>query len=257
MVLCFDIGNTDIDVGVFENDSFSRGFNVSYTKGLTRREYTPDIARQIKENNINPQGVTGCVLCSVVKSTTVGVQQALKEIFGCEPVLFENDETTGIVIKTDNPAEVGLDIIAGCMAAKSRYSLPAIVIDMGTATSVTAMNEKGELLGVSIITGVMTSLMALHNRTGLPVDRSLTPPSHAIGTNTPDSIASGIVLGSAYMMDGMIKAFEKEMGTVCNVYATGGLSKIIMPLCEKECMVNENMLLEGLYRYYKAKTGLE
>lgn len=254
MVLCFDIGNTDIDVGVFESDVLLRTFNIDYVKRQSKWDYIITLKDGLKNNNINISDVEGCVLCSVVHNTTQGVYMALEEIFGFFPMLFSNDEYADIVVNIGNPQEVGVDIIAACLAVREKYSLPAIVIDMGTATTVTGMNEKGELLGVSILTGVITTLKALHDRTGLPVDLSLTPPEHAIGTDTPKSIASGAVLGSAYAMDGMINAFKKEMGTDAYVYATGGISKVIMPLCENECTINGRLLLEGLYIYYKERT---
>ena len=252
MILCFDIGNTDIDTAVFENDVLVKTFSIPYSKTTTVLRYKTLIESSLAENGIDPQTVTGCALCSVVAVATQPVTQALTEITSAAPLLFANDEHCGLSVKTDNPREVGADILAGCLAVKRQYALPAIVIDMGTATTVTAMNSKGEILGVSIMTGVMTVLNALNTSTGLPVDPRLTPPPHAIGTNTPDSIASGMVLGSAYMMDGMIKAFEKEMGEKCHIYATGGISKVIMPLCERQRDINDNLLLEGLYMYYKA-----
>ncbi|MBR5520698.1 MAG: type III pantothenate kinase [Oscillospiraceae bacterium] len=255
MILCFDIGNTDIDVGVFENDVHVKDFHIPYEKEQGCWTYLGSILKALQQNDIKPGDVRGSILCSVVSNTTASVYEAMEIAFSHKPVMFENNETTDLVIKTDNPREVGLDIIAGCMAVKERYSLPAIVIDMGTATTVTAMDKDGAILGVSILTGAITTLRALKTSTGLPIDESLTPPGKVIGTNTPDSIASGIVYGSAYAMDGMVRAFEKEIGEKCHVYATGGISKVIMPLCECNCVVNDNLLLEGLYMYYKRARG--
>lgn len=257
MILCFDIGNTDIDVGVFENDVHTRDFRVPYKKERTCWNHLANILKALQAEGIKPEDVKGSILCSVVKSATQGVYEALEIAFTHKPVLFENnEELTGITIKTDDPREVGLDIIAGCMTVKEKYALPAIVVDMGTGTTLTAMDAEGSILGVSIVIGVTASLQALNRRTGLPVDMSLTPPPKAIGTNTADSIASGAVLGNAFLMDGMINAFEKEMGTKCNVYATGGIADRIMPLCSHENVVNDDLLLDGLYIYYKRARGL-
>ena len=167
----------------------------------------------------------------------------------------ENNNVTGIDVKIDNPDEIGLDILAGCITVKEKYSLPAIVVDMGTGTTLTAMDKDGSILGVSIVPGILIALQALGSRTGLPIDESFSAPNKAIGTNTKDSIASGVVLGNAFLMDGMIAAFEKEMGCECNVYCTGGGSKFIMPLCQHPHIINENLLLEGLYLYYKKVKG--
>ena len=257
MILCFDIGNTDIDVGVFDNDLHVKDFHIPYRKEQSCWTYLGSILKALKANDITPEDVKGSILCSVVANSTQGVYEAMEIAFSHKPVLFENNpDITGIEIKTDNPAEVGLDIIAGCMTIKEKYTLPAIAVDMGTGTTLTAMDETGAILGVSIVPGVIIALEALNQRTGLPIDKSLTPPEKVIGTNTADSIASGAVYGNAYLMDGLIYAMEKEMGAKCNVYATGGISKVIMPLCSHESVLNDDMLLEGLYIYYKRTKGL-
>lgn len=257
MILCFDIGNTDIDVGVFENDIHVTDFHIPYEKEQSCWTYLGGILKALKANDIKPENVKGSILCSVVENSTQGVYEAMEIAFSHKPVLFENNpDITGIEIRTDDPAQVGLDIIAGCMTIKEKYSLPAIAVDMGTGTTLTAMDREGRILGVSIVPGVIIALEALNRRTGLPVDTNLPIPAKAIGTNTHDSIASGVVLGNAYLMDGLISAFEKEMGGSCNVYATGGISKVIMPLCSHRVTLNDDLLLEGLYIYYKRAKGL-
>lgn len=257
MILCFDVGNTNIDVGVFENHQLIKKFNISYRKEQSCWTYLGDILKALKANSIKPEEVKGSVLCSVVADSTQGVYEAMEIAFSHKPVLFENNkEITGMEIKTDNPDEMGLDIIAGCLTVKENYPLPAIVVDMGTGSTLTAMDEKGDILGVSILPGILVALQAFNARTGLPVDESLKTPAKVIGTNTQDSIASGIIYGTAYRMDGMINAFEKEMGCRCNVYCTGGGSKYIMPLCQHSHILNDNLLLEGLYLYYRKYKGI-
>ena len=257
MVLCFDIGNTEIDVGVFDNDAYVETFSIAYEKYQSCWTYLGGILKGLKAHNIDPKDVKGSILCSVVSDSTQGVYEAMEIAFSHKPVLFENNsEYTHLEIKTDDPAEVGLDIIAGCMAVKEKYTVPAIVVDMGTGTTLTAMDKDGSILGVSIIPGILISLQALNARTGLPIDESLPAPKKAIGTNTADSISSGLLLGNAFMIDGMISAFEKEMGTECDVFCTGGGSKYVMPLCQHSHTINENLLLEGLYIYYKNYKGI-
>ena len=255
MILCFDIGNTDIDVGVFHNDILVKNFDIPYQKEQSCWTYLGNILKGLKANDIKPEDVKGSILCSVVKNSTQGVYEAMEIAFNHKPVLFENNGVAGIDVKIDNPDEIGLDILAGCITVKEKYSLPAIVVDMGTGTTLTAMDKDGSILGVSIVPGILIALQALGTRTGLPIDESFSAPNKAIGTNTKDSIASGVVLGNAFLMDGMITAFEKEMGCECNVYCTGGGSKFIMPLCQHPHILNENLLLEGLYLYYKKVKG--
>lgn len=252
MILCFDIGNTDIDVGVFENDVHIKNFTIPYQKEQSCWTYLGGILKALKANDIKPEDVKGSILCSVVKNSTQGVYEAMEIAFSHKPVLFENNsDVTGLDIKTDSADEIGLDILAGCMTVKEKYPLPAVVVDMGTGTTLTAMDKNGSILGVSIVPGILIALQALNTRTGMPIDESFTPPAKAIGTNTADSIASGVIFGNAFLMDGLIKAFEKEMCCECNVYCTGGGSKYIMPFCQHPYTLNENLLLEGLYLYYK------
>ena len=257
MVLCFDIGNTEIDVAVFEKDVLIKYFNIPYQKEQSCWTYLGGILKALKANDIKPEEVEGSILCSVVANSTQGVYEAMEIAFSHKPVLFENNpEITGIDIKIDDPDEVGLDIIAGCMTVKEKYTLPAVVVDMGTGTTLTAMDKDGSILGVSIVPGILIALQALKSHTGLPAEENLLAPAKVIGTNTADSIASGVVFGNAFMMDGMISAFEKEMGTQCNVYCTGGGSKYVMPFCQHPHIINENLLLEGLYIYYKNHKGI-
>ena len=250
MILCFDIGNTDIDVGVFVNDVLSKTFRIDYVKGQQSWEYVEPIKRRLRENGIGIDEVEDCILCSVVHNTTQGFFVALNEVFGFNPKMFTNDQVVDMKVKIKNPQEVGTDIVASCLAVREKYTFPAIVVDMGTATTVTAMDEEGSILGVSILTGVITSLNALHDRTGLPVNPDLPIPEKAIGTDTPKSIASGAVFGRAAMMDGMIDRFKAEMGCDATVYATGGVSKVIFPLCRNKAVINNDLLLEGMYCYH-------
>lgn len=251
MVICFDVGNTDIVAGIFENDKIVKHMRFRYVKGLSEFEYLPFLHEKMNVNNVDISKITGCVLCCVAKNTADSLALAIETLFAVPPVIFKNDKTCRLDIKGKDPNEVGTDIVAACMAAKENHTMPCIVIDMGTATTVTAMDKNAAIIGVSIIPGVFTSMWALRDRTGLPVDETLARPTKAIGTDTPESLASGIVLGSAYCIDGMIEAFEEEIGSKCSVVATGGASQFIIGSCKREITLNNNLLLEGLYCYYK------
>ena len=256
MVICFDAGNTDLVAGIFCDDAVKDIIRIPYKRGLSAAEYYSLISKYMQDNSIDISSVEGCLLCCVAKGTAEELSCAIGKLFGKKPVMFSNDETCQLKILTEDPNEVGTDIIAGCMTVKEKYTLPAVVVDMGTGTTLTAMDKDGSILGVSIVPGILIALQALNARTGLPIDESLTAPAKVIGTNTADSIASGVVFGNAFMMDGMISAFEKEMGTQCNVYCTGGGSKYVMPFCQHPHIINENLLLEGLYIYYKNHKGI-
>lgn len=251
MVICFDVGNTDIVVGVFDGEVSVISSRFRYVKGLSEREYLPFLQEKFRLAHMDCSKIDGCVLCCVAQNTAQGLFLALEAALGVTPILFKNDSKCLLETKVGDLQEVGTDIVASCMAAKNNYSLPCIVIDMGTATTVTALDKEGLLCGVSIIPGVFTSLWALRDRTGLPVSETLTVPNKAIGTDTQQSLASGIVLGSAFCLDGMIEAFEKELGSGCSICATGGAASFIVPSCKRKIILNENLLLQGLYYYYK------
>lgn len=252
MVICIDVGNTDMVAGIFTDDSLSCTLRFPYEKGQSEEYYYNMLEMQASLNDINTAEVTGCLLCCVAINTSTPLAAAMKKLFGTEPVVFKNDKTCRLSILTENPMEVGTDIIASCMAAKNSLAMPCVVIDMGTATTLTAMDKNGAVLGVSILTGVFTSMWALREKTGLPFEDNIDAKPKAIGTNTQKSIDSGMLLGAAYAIDGLVTAFEEEIGQgSCSVVATGGVSQFIVPLCRRKIALNQNLLLEGLYCYYK------
>ena len=252
MVICVDVGNTDIVMGLFCNDQLCNTVRFAYSKGDSCKNYYAQLKENLEKNNVDISTVEGCLLCCVAQNTAENLAKAMEQLFGKTPVIFKNDELCGLTIKTEDPNEVGTDIIAGCMAAKDKYPLPCVVIDMGTATTLTAMDKDANVLGVSILPGVAVSMWALKERTGLPFNEDVTALPKAIGTNTQKSIDSGIILGNAYAVDGLIQTIEEEIGQgYCFAVATGGISPFVTRHCRRKIELNNNLLLEGLYCYYK------
>jgi len=252
MVICFDAGNSDLVAGIFSEDNLIKTCRIDYEKEQTKEHYYQLLKGSMATENINPDDVNGCLLCCVAQDTAGALSGAMEQLFGTKPVIFRNDETCRLNILTEDPYEVGADIIASCMAAKDMLPMPCVVIDMGTASTVTAMDKDANVLGVSILTGVFTSMWALREKTGLPFDENIMAQPKAIGTNTQKSIDSGIILGSAYAIDGLVQSFEEEIGQgKCSVIATGGVSQFIVPHCRREIVLDNNLLLKGLYCYYK------
>ena len=252
MVICIDVGNSDMVAGIFDNDKLINTLRFSYKKGDCAENYFNLLKTVFTGNSIDTDNVYGCLLCCVAQNTAQNLSDAMTRLFGTKPVVFQNDEYCRLSILTEDPREVGTDIIAGCMAAKEKYPMPCIVIDMGTATTLTAMDKDSNVLGVSILPGVFISMRALREKTGLPFDDDITVCPDAIGTNTQKSVDSGIILGNAYAVDGLIRTMEEEIGHgSCSVVATGGVSQFIVPHCRRKIELNNNLLLEGLYCYYK------
>ena len=162
---------------------------------------------------------------------------------------------TGLHIAIDNPAQLGADLVCVSVAALEKYPLPSIVIDMGTATTISAMDRHGKMLGGSILPGVRISLEALTARTAqLPQIDLSAPPQSVIGANTIDCMKSGALYGTASMLDGMIDRYRAELGEDLTVIATGGLAKSITALCHNDMVLDENLVLEGLRILFQKNT---
>jgi type III pantothenate kinase len=158
---------------------------------------------------------------------------------------------TGLNIRIDNPATLGADMVAGCVAALEKYPCPAIIFDLGTATTVSVIDSDRVMIGGCIMPGVRISLEALSTRTAQLPHISLEAPAHVIGKNTVDCMVAGSVIGTAAMMDGICDRIEEELGKPCTVVATGGLAKVTSPYCKRKVFLDENLLLDGLYILYE------
>jgi type III pantothenate kinase len=158
---------------------------------------------------------------------------------------------TGLKIQIENPNQVGADLVAGSVAALREHKPPLIVVDMGTATTMTVLNEEGALIGGSIGPGVKSSLDALTERTALLPGLQLDQPKQVIGRNTTDCMRSGIMLGAACMLDGMVERMEAELGCAATVIATGGIAKFVIPMCRTAVIYDRDLLIKGLALLYR------
>ena len=190
-------------------------------------------------------------LASSVLPLVVPLVKMCERYFHLHPLVVGPGIKTGIGIQCDNPASVGSDLICACVATHFIYGSPALIVDMGTATKMTVVNEKGSFIGVSIIPGLETGLKALAAGTAQLPQVSLEAPPHVIGKNTVDCMKSGVIFGHASMIDGMIDRICDEMGTDLPVYATGGLSSVVIPHCKHGIKTDEHLVLKGLNIIYK------
>ena len=158
---------------------------------------------------------------------------------------------TGLNIKIDNPAQLGADLVANAVAGVKYYPVPQIIIDMGTATTLSVVDDKKQYIGGMILPGPRISLDALTSRASQLSGISLEAPKHIIGKNTIECMKSGIVYSNAAAMDGMIERIEEEMGSKATVIATGGLAKSIVQHCKREIILDEELMLKGLYIIYE------
>lgn len=251
MILTIDIGNSNINFGVFEGDEIGFVARIATDTHKTEYEYAGAIANAIAISGIDKEGIDGAIISSVVPPLNGVMKQAVKLIYGLNALLVGPGVKTGINIHCDNPASVGADIICACVAAHYLYGSPSLVVDMGTATKMMVMNDRGAFIGVSIIPGVKVSLDALARRTAQLPMVDLEAPKNVVGKNTADCMKSGIIFGSASMVDGMIDRICDEVGNSLPVYATGGLSSVIIPYCKHNITYDEYLVLKGLNIIYK------
>jgi type III pantothenate kinase len=200
---------------------------------------------------IAPGCIEGIIVSSVVPPLTNILEEALRRFTSVTPMHFTRALNTGVTIDIENPDELGADLLAGAAAAKAGYELPAIVLDLGTATKLTAIDKNGRVLGASIMPGVFISLNALVSGASLLGAVALQEPSRAIGRNSAQSMQSGVIYGAASMLDGMVERFEAEMGPVNTLLATGGAAGLIVPHCRHKMHHVPTLLLDGLYAVYQ------
>ena len=218
MILCLDCGNTRIKIGLFEGNELKKSLSIKTDRTRSSDEYAISFSSLIK------QEVTGAIISSVVPLLTDTIFYALKTAFNVNALVVSKKLKTKLPIKTDNPVEVGSDLIAGAIGARLSTPLPFIVADLGTATKLYVIDKNGAFIGAIITAGMEVSLKALVQNTSQLLETPIEAPSRIIGKNTKDSIQSGIVYGQAYMVSEFARRIEKELGYELNRVLTGGFA---------------------------------
>lgn len=251
MILAFDIGNSNIVIGAIEQNHilFEARLRTDPTK--TSDEYCIDVKSILDVYGVNSAAVEGAIIASVVPQVLNSIKTAIKKLTGKNALVVGPGLKTGLNIKIENPSQTGADLVVGCVAALREHKPPMIVIDMGTATTMIVLDEKGALIGGSISPGVKISMDALTDRTALLPGLQLDQPKRAIGRNTIDCMRSGIMLGNACMLDGMIARMEAELGQKTTVVITGGIAKFVIPMCKTPMIYDKDLLLKGLAALYR------
>lgn len=250
MILTIDVGNSNIMLGGFEGDTLSFVFCLSTETQKTADEYASKILGVLALRGVGRENVKGAIISSVVPPLNSVIKEAVRLIWGIDSLMVGPGIKTGINIHCDTPSSVGADLICACVAANSIYGSPSLVVDMGTATKITVINDKGAFIGVSIMPGVLMGLNSLSEDTAQLPKVELEAPKSAIGKNTSDSMRSGIIFGNAAMVDGMIDRINAEMGASLPVYATGGVASMIVPHCKHDIKIDEHLVLKGLNIIY-------
>lgn len=250
MILAVDMGNTNIVIGCVDNERIYFEERLSTDKSKTILEYVIGFKNVMEIYHINGTEIEGAIISSVVPQLTNVIKSAVERIIGKTPLIVGPGIKTGLNLHMDNPKTVGSDLIVDAVAGISEYGAPLIIIDMGTATTLSVVDKDRNYVGGSILTGLRLSMEALSSRASQLFNVSLDVPKSAIGKNTVDCMKSGLVMGNAACIDGMIDRMEEELGYKTTVVATGGLSHVVVPLCKHEIIIDDALLLKGLKIIY-------
>lgn len=251
MILAIDMGNTNIVLGGIDESRIWFSERITTNHNHTDLEYAVLFKQVLELYQIAPEQIEGAILSSVVPPLNATILAAVEKILGKTPMLVGSGMKTGLNILMDNPKTVGSDLIVASVAALNEYPIPAIIIDMGTATTMCVVDKSGNYIGGVILPGLKVSLDSLSGKTAQLPHISLEAPARTIGKNTIDSMRAGIVYGSAGQIDGIIDRMEEELGQKATVIATGGLSQYIVPLCRHEIIFDDPLLLKGLLILYR------
>jgi len=251
LILTIDIGNSNIDLAYFDDNKIISSYEFETKKFSTSYEYALMIEWTLKRERLQEREVSGVALSSVVPSLTSSFIEAITYLFGNPPFVVEPGIKTGISIETENPKEVGADLICNVVAIDEEYGECGIAIDFGTATTFSVI-EKKKFLGVAIAPGVGTATFALFEKTAKLPQVDIRAPETSLGRNTISAIQAGIVYGFAGLVDGIIERQIKELKHKPVLVSTGGWAKRIVPHSKylRDKIIDPFLTLKGLYYLY-------
>ena len=251
MILTIDIGNSNIVIGGVEGDEIRFEARLRTESTKTSDQYCVDLKILLDVYGIDSESIEGAIIASVVPQVLNSFQTAIKKLTGKTSLVVGPGLKTGLNILLENPSQTGADLVVGCVAALREHKPPMIIVDMGTATTMVVLDKNGALIGGCICPGVKISMDALTEKTALLPGLQLDQPKRAIGRNTIDCMRSGIMMGTASMLDGMVERMEAELGSKATVIATGGIGKFIAPLCRTPMIYDKDLLVKGLATLYR------
>lgn len=253
MILTVDMGNTNISFGVFDGGELKLISRLATQRERTPDQYAIDFLNILSLHSISPEEIEGAALSSVVPELTNILSQAIKTLCN-NVVIVAPGIKTGLNIAIENPSHLGADFVAGAVGTIANYPVPALVIDLGTATKIYAIDENNTFLGGMIAPGVEISLRALTNTSSQLPTIPLAAPPKVFSGDTVESMQSGTILGTACMIDGMLERFIEELGQPASIVATGGLSAFIINECKSDIIYDNLLVLKGLREIYLKNT---
>jgi type III pantothenate kinase len=256
MIFVVDVGNTNIVLGVYDDDKLLHHWRIFTNRNSTDDEYGMLVKALFNDANIQVEQLNGVIISSVVPPLILPLEQMCKKYLNKEPLIIGPGIKTGLDIRVENPKELGADRIVNAIAAIGLYGSPLIVVDFGTATTFCYIDEKGQYLGGAIAPGIGISTEALYQRAAKLPRIELVKPKSVIGKNTITHMQSGIIFGFVGQVDGIVMRMKKEKQADPTVIATGGLAELIASESSTIDIVNPILTLEGLRMIYERNVSL-
>ena len=252
MILALDTGNTNIVIGIVDdNDKILFSARVATDHQKTEHEYAVVFRNIVLLHGIDRHEIDGAIISSVVPQLTEILKRAVRIFCDVDPLVVGPGVKTGLNILIDNPKQLGSDLVVDAVAALAEYKPPLIILDLGTASTMSVIDRQANYRGGVIIPGVRLSLEALAARAAQLQNISMEAPKHVIGTNTIACMQSGLIYGQASMFDGMIDRIEDELGEKATIVATGGLARPVLVHCKHEVIIDDDLLIKGLMVIYR------
>lgn len=249
MILAIDVGNTNIVIGMLDGKRLVASGRLSTSVNETDDDYAMRLHSFVQLTRA--EKIDGAIISSVVPALNRTLKKAVKRVTGAESMIVGPGIKTGINIRIDNPAEMGADLVVGAVAGIAKYPCPQIIFDLGTATTASVIDKNATYLGGAIVCGVKTAINAVSLGTAQLNQVDISAPEKVIATNTADCMKSGAVFGTAALLDGLVRRFERELGEKATVIVTGGLGRTIIKECESDMVYDENLLIDGLRIIYE------
>jgi len=250
MLLAIDIGNTDVTLGIFEDDKLRGTWRMATNVNRLVDEYAAVLFGLLRLRGLRASDINEVALCSVVPSLIAAFEELFRQYFNVAPLVVGIGVKTGVHIRMDNPREVGADRIVNAAAAHHLYGGPIIIVDMGTATTFDTVSKVGDYLGGAIAPGIVTASDALFLRAAKLPKVELIHPKHVIGSSTVAAMQSGIIFGYVGLVEGIVARIQKELGEKARVVATGGCASLLVNETQIFDVVNTDLTLFGLRLIY-------
>ena len=250
MVLVLDLGNTNLYIGIYENNSLIKEIRKHTDLYRSSDEYYEIFDSFLRLENISPSSFEGAILSSVIPSLTLTIKFAIEKLIKKECKIVGKGIKSGLSIRIDNPGELGSDLVADSVGALAKYNAPLIIVDLGTANKILVVDKNKDFVGCTISVGLKIGMKSLTSSAAQLMDVSLIPPKRIIGKNSVDSLNSGATYGTVCMIEGMAEKIERELGYKCTKILTGGNSYIIKDIINKDFIFEPTLILDGLYQIY-------